>query len=210
MATEINVWANHQLSFSSAIEGVKAFELKVAKNISHWNFKVDDPLKITTNLSEVNYFTNSEILDHNFMRWNEIKIKTNFRYCSEIVILKNVVRIFPTQFRTRYSKWLELVSGQFTSTDENEIQKMMEWRKDWLKFRAYIHLLIRELGGHKIIYLNDHAYQDEEDLFYQGGTLDEVTELLRNSIEPCELELYEMFPNERRAKYTWHFDDLST
>ncbi|MEM6964119.1 MAG: hypothetical protein AAF573_05080 [Bacteroidota bacterium] len=208
MATDVNIWANHQLKISSVAEGMSTFEKATSQKIRHWNFHKDKPPKKTTDPSTVVYFTNFEMLERNFTEYNYILLKTNFKFCEEIMMLGNVLKILPTQFKTRYSKWLAMVAGKLTSPHEAELKRIAEWRKHWLQFRKYTHALVQDLGGNKIIYLDDHSYQQEEDLFYKGESLENVITLLQKTVEGCELELYELFPDDRKAKFTWHFDNL--
>ena len=208
MGADLNVWSNHKLRFNSFEEGIEIFEKQISKNIKQWNFKTDKPLTKTENISDVEYFTHFEILNHNFENCNQIRIWTNFEYCDELTLLRQTIKIHPTKFRTRYSKWQELVADKYETKDEIELAQMKLSRNGWVKFRKYAKEITKILKGEKVIYLNDHSYQKEEDLFYEGKSLNEGIKKLNEIIEPCELELLELFPNDIRAKNTWHYDEI--
>ncbi|MEZ4952188.1 MAG: hypothetical protein R2825_01270 [Saprospiraceae bacterium] len=211
MGVDLNVWSNHKLRFNSYEEGIDEFERMTSKKIRQWDLKKDEPLKKTRNVSEVEYFTHFEVLNQNFENYNEIKIWTNFEFCHWLTLLKQTLKIHPTGFRIRYSKWQELVTENYGSDDEAELEKMKESRKNWIQFREYAHTLTKSLGGDKVIYLNDHTFQNEEGLFFQGKSLSEgINSLnsLNETVEPCELELFKLFPNDIRAKTAWYYDEL--
>ena len=208
MGVDLNVWSNHKLRFNSGGEGIKKFERYTSKKVKQWNFKTDEPLIKTSNISAVEYFTNFEILSYNYEKWKQIRIWTNFEFCDELTLLKQTIQIHPTRFRTRYSKWQQLVTGNYEVDDQDELQKMKEWRKNWMQFRNYAQEITKILKGDKVIYLNDHSYQNEEDLFNEGKSLEEGIKKLKDVAEPCELKLFELFPNDIRAMSTWHYDEI--
>lgn len=208
MGVDLNVWSNHKLKFNSYEEGMNEFERMTSKKIRQWDFKKDKPLKKTRNVLEVEYFTHFEMLSQNFENWNEIKIWTNFEFCDGLTLLKQTFKIHPTGFRIRYSKWQELVTENYESDDEAELEKMKESRKNWVQFREYAHAITKSLEGDKVIYLNDHTFQNEEGLFFQGKSLNEGINILKEIVEPCELELFKLFPNDTRAKAAWYYDEL--
>ncbi|MFK7774810.1 MAG: hypothetical protein AB8F94_21905 [Saprospiraceae bacterium] len=208
MGVDLNVWSNHKLRFNSFEEGIEQIERQSFQKIKQWNFKADRPLIKTSNISEVEYFTHFEILQHNFENWNQIRIWTNFEFCDELTFLKKTVKIHPTKFRTRYSKWLEVVTEKYETEDETELTKMKLSRKNWMEFRKYAKEITTTLKGEKVIYLNDHSYQKEEDLFHEGKSLEEGIKKLKEIVEPCELELLELFPDNIQARNTWYFDEV--
>jgi len=208
MGSDLNIWSSHKLRFNSFAEGIKKFEKQTSKKIKQWNYRTDEPLIKTKNISEVEYFTHFDLLSHNFDNWNQITIRTNFEFCDELTLLRQTFRIHPTKFRTRYSKWQELVTNEFKTENEEELTKMKLSRNNWKEFRKYAYEITKILNGDKIIYLNDHRFQNEEDLFYQGLSLNEVIKKISKIVEPCELELLELFPNDIRAKSTWHYDAI--
>ena len=208
MGVDLNVWSSHKLRFNSFKEGINQFEMQTSKKIKQWNFKKDEPLIKTRNISAVEYFTDFKILNHNFENWNQIRIWTNFEFCDEITLCRQTLQIHPTRFRIRYSKWQELVTDKYETEDKKELAKMKSSRENWISFRKYAKEITKKLNGEKVIYLNDHSYQREEDLFHEGKSLDEGINKLKEIVEPCELELLELFPQEIRVKSTWHYDEL--
>lgn len=206
MSVDLMIWANHSLSFNSAQEGIDKLENLCLRKVRNWNFKSHPPLTQTTHLSEVEYFTNFDILDQNFELWKELRIWTNFQFCDEINLYKTTLRIKPRGFYTRYSKWLQLVSGK--REIEESGNAMEEHRKNWLLFRKYSHEITRRLSGDTLIYLNDHSYQLQEDDFYGGLPFEELIRLLTEIRKPCELKLLELFPDDPWPHRTWHYETL--
>ncbi|MEM9525808.1 MAG: hypothetical protein AAGA31_04315, partial [Bacteroidota bacterium] len=137
MGVDLNIWSNHKLRFNSYEEGIGEFEKITSKKIKQWNFKTDKPLDKTDNISEVEYFTHFEALNHNFENWNKIRIWTNFEFCSELSIFKKTLKIHPTKFRIRYSKWQELVTEKYESDQESEIDRLKLYKNNWIQFRKY-------------------------------------------------------------------------
>ena len=77
-----------------------------------------------------------------------------------------------------------------------------------MKFRKYAKDITKILKGEKVIYLNDHSYQNEESIFFEGKSLEEGIEKLKEVVEPQELEILELFPNDIGAKCAWHYDEI--
>lgn len=208
MSVDLNVWSNHKLRFNSFKEGFEIFELMTSKKLKPWKVNSVKSLIKTNQIEEVEFFASFGKLEYKFDDWKQLRIRTNFEFCDGITLFKQTLKIHPTGFRTRYSKWKELVTGIFEETDEERLKLMKEYQKNWYLFRAFAQKLTRQLGGDKIIYIDDHSYQLEEEFFNQGESLAYVIKLLKNYVEPCELELFESFPDDFFARDTWHFDDI--
>lgn len=209
MGVDLNVWANHKLKFNSFEKGIEEFERLTSRKIKPWNFKTDKPLEKTNKISEIAYFTNFDILKHNFEHWKQIRIWTNFEFCSELTVYGKTIQIHPSSFRIRYSKWQQLVTERYESESVLEIEQLRKSRENWVHFRRYAKEITKTLEGDKVIYLNDHKYQNEEDLFFKGESLEEGILQLSKINEPIELDLFRLYPNDIRAKTTWYFDDLN-
>lgn len=208
MSVDLNIWSNHKLKFNSFKEGIEEFELKTSKKIKHWNSKTGKSLTKTRQLEEIDFFINFELLESNFDKRKQMNISTNFEFCETLTLFEQTLKIHPTRFRTRYSKWKELVTGIFEEENEERLALMKAYQENWVLFRTFAQTITRKLGGDRIIYIDDHSYQPEEEYFLKGGSLDFVMKLLNNYIEPCELELFKLFPNDYFARDTWHFDDI--
>ncbi len=207
MSVDLNVWSSHNLKFNSFEEGITAFEEKTSSKIKPWNPGSGHSIIKTKRIPEIEYFINFETSKRHFDRWKEIRIWTSFEFCNELQLFGKTLKINPAGFRTRYSKWQELVTGVFEDLEIEEIEKINEYRENWLLFRKYSQEISLILGGEKIIYINDHSFQTEEDVFYQGESLESGIELLHNKIEPCHLDLLESLPKVFRASNTWYYEN---
>ena len=208
MSVDLNIWSNHNLKFNSLKEGMDAFEQMTSQKIVHWNFKTDEPLERTSNISSVEYFTNFEILDYNFNQWNSIRIWTNYYCCNELTLYNQTIKIHPTNFRTRYSRWKELVANKYDADGWLDPSDFEESRKNWIGFRNYVHQIVRTLHGTRVIYFNDNSYQNEEDLYYQGGSLEDGIAVLDKIVKPMELEYLQLFPDNMKVQTAWYYEDL--
>lgn len=208
MSVDLNIWANHQLAFSSAKEGISSFEEMTQKTVKHWNRNTDDPLTTTTKNEQIEFFTNEEMLENNFQKWNQIRIATNFHFCDEISIYKHSLKVHPKWFKTRFSEWKKFITQSYKN-EAAEYRKLMEgYDQNWQTFRQFCHLIIPLLGGTRVLYIDDHGFQLQEDKFYEGLPFDSVWDLLSKAKEPLELEYLQLFPNDFLANYTWYYEEL--
>ena len=207
MSVDLNVWSNHTLKFSSFAEGLEMFELKTGKRLVREAFETNEAAGETDELPKIQYFTNFETLKHNFKRFNQIKILTNFTYCREIDLYAKTVNFKPRGFYTRYTRWKKLASGNIESHDGEDAKTMSRFRANWELFRYFSIELTKNLGGNRIIYIDDN-FQPQEDKFREGRSLECGFGLMREISEPYELELLELCPSEFEEKHAWFFEEL--
>lgn len=208
MSADLSVWSNHKMIYNSPEEGIEVFQRLTSKKLMQLDYRTDQPLLLTKKIEEIDYYTNFELLGRQYGNRGQISIATNFEFCNVIEIYSKTMKIKPTGFRTRYGIWQELVTGKYESEDKDEMARMRTYRKYWLVFRKFIHLITKELGGDKIIYIDDQNYQLQEDELYEGHSLEQGIISLKEFREPYELELLALFPDKFKAKYTWHYEEL--
>ena len=71
MGVDLNVWSNHQLKFNTLEKGIQEFEKKTAQTIKQWNYIKDEPIPKTRNVSQLEYYTDFNILQQNYTTWKE-------------------------------------------------------------------------------------------------------------------------------------------
>ena len=208
MSVDLNVWSNHKLTFSSFAEGLELFELKTGKTLVHENLETNKTINEIGDPEHIRYSADFDTLGHNFKRYNQITILTNFAYCRELVLYGRTVNFKPRGFYTRYTRWKKLVAGNFDDLDGEDAGTMSQFKAYWESFRSFSKNLTRELDGDRIIYIDDNL-QPQEDKFREGRSLECGIRLMSEVCEPYELGFLELFPSEFEEKYAWFYEELN-
>lgn len=175
MGVDILFFANHKVkgnSFETRIHDIEKRldrKIQIIPNIPH---SKDNLPKETDKLEEVIYYITNSKEDEKFNKLNEININTNFSYFSGMKIFDKTLMMYPNNLSPDSYKW-KLYLG-----DEHEKEKgsleYKEYNKAWKEFQNFKYQIIDKLGGNKIVYIDDHNFQEPEDLFYKGKELEKI------------------------------------
>lgn len=208
MSADLNIWAIHSMSFDTVKSGILQIEKKLGKPLKHLNSKDQNTVERTSELKEVEFYTDFDILEHNFNNWKSIEIRTNFSYCPKMKITPSAIQFGPIGFYIRFNKWIELVNGDFDKHADKEVVKMNAMRLKWVAFHEYTKLITTQLGGDTIIFLDDNRFQKQEDILYGGGNFIDFIAELNKKDSPLELETFADLKNSNKIKYTWYYNKL--
>jgi hypothetical protein len=84
MSVELDVWADHKINFDSLVKVIDFIELKTEKKIIHQSRSKKKELKETTQIKEIQYFTDFE----------RIELNTNFAFCHQIKIYSQTMNFW--------------------------------------------------------------------------------------------------------------------
>lgn len=207
MGTLLNIVSNHQLRFDSGLEGIKVFEKAVNQKVNDWNFKTDKALAKTSTVNQVTFSTNHEIIEYNFTRWKELRIFTNYQYCDEVKIYKNTIKFHSTGFKSKYSEWKKMLFDEYLGEEMNAYEVEV-YQQQWKEMRTFVKWITRQLSGYKIIYFGDSRFQSQEEIYYEGGTIDELIDEMTKGWPPTAYNDIRKFQDNHITKYGWYIDNI--
>lgn len=152
--------------------------------------------KETDKYEEVIYYISNINEAENYSKLNEISIYTNFTYLSGIKIFDKTLEFRPNKFSTDSYKWKLLLGDEYEKKKKSI--EYLEYNKHWKEFQKFKCQIVEKLGGDKVVYIDDHSFQEAEDLFYQGKGFEEVF-----------VELQKIGPLFRMEKLYNDFDEIS-
>jgi hypothetical protein len=195
MGVDIQIFVNHEVkgkSFKSRINDIEKRLQKKIEVIPNIPYSKENLPKETEKYEEVIYYIANPNEEENFKIFDEIKINTNFAYFSGLRIFRNTMIIYPNKLSTDSYNW-KLYLGDEYEKKQKSIE-YTEYNKAWKEFQKFKYQIIDKLGGNKIVYIDDHNFQEAEDLFYKGKELEEVMVELQKVGPLFEIEkLYNNF-----------------
>lgn len=193
MSVDLQIWNNHKLVWGkSPNKVISGIETLIDQEIQTFHSKEKEIIGVVNDLKDVQYYTFTNQLEHNFNNEQEITIRLNYNLCSEIRIFKSSCLVGASGFFTRWSSWKKLLSKEYMKEENKEKQQIWnEYFLNWLEFDSFLKQFVASIGGDEILYINDLAYQVPEDLFYKGEDFGKVkSEFLK--IGKCE-KLYQLY-----------------
>lgn len=175
MGVDILFLANHKVKGNSFEKRICDIEKRLNTKIQlipNIPYLKENLPKETDKLEEAIYYITDPNEEEYFNKLDEIKIKTNFTYFSEIRIFNKTMMMYPNRLSTDSYKW-KLYLGDDYEKKQNSIA-YQEYNRTWKEFQRFKFQIINKLGGNKIVYIDDHSFQKPEDLFYKGKELEEV------------------------------------
>ena len=208
MSVELDVWAEHKINFGSAVEALDFFESRIETKINHRSFAEKNELKETSQINEIQYFTDFERLSSNFKNLKKIELVTNFAFCHRIKIYAETINFWGRGFYTRDSRWMELITRNFADEAHWNPTLAVEFTNNWRQFRNYCKEITRKSDGKKIVYIRDNFTMIDK--FFNGESLQNGIEheLKTGVAEHFDIDLVEHFPDDFKNKYVWFFEDL--
>ncbi len=84
MGSLLEIIGSHKLKFNSGEDVVNQFQSIFNVKIKNGNYQSNEVKNKHENPNQIEYFVALDYLEQNFTRWKEVKIMTNFKFCSEI------------------------------------------------------------------------------------------------------------------------------
>ena len=213
MGVDIQFFANHNIKGKTFVERLNHIEKRLQRdihlipNIPH---NKENLPKKTNEIDEAIYFITNPKEEEIFNSSNEISIYTNFAYFSGMTIYNRTMKIYPDGLSTHSYKWKLYLGDEYEKKKKST--EFLEYNRNWEEFQKFKFQIISKLGGNKIIYIDDHSFQEPEDLFYQGKKLEEVLIELKKigplfKIEKLYNDFDEIF-NDFDLKYYGFYEEL--
>ena len=204
MGSTLTIIGNHQLKFSSGKEVIHQFETILNTKIKNGNYQSEEVKNKHENPEKIDFFAAYDYLDHNFNTWNEVRIMTNFKYCSEINIHKNTLSY---NNGCRYKYW---VANLFEENNQEDLKEMYKFcQLYWNEVHKFSKNITTQIGGDLQIYFEDSRFQEEIDLHYEGKTLRMLFEAMKKKWAPTELHEAPKRKNEFLVKNGWYFEKIN-
>ena len=183
MSTLLQIVGNHKLEFNSGQEAINLLVDNLNVEIADGNYDSDNVRNKVNEPSEIKYFVNFEHLDRNFNLWNAIKIHTNYKYCPEINLFRKTISF---DNNCTYSNWKDVILKNDVSQDNKN--KHIYCQVAWKHINTLSVAITRKIGGNKIILFDDSRFQNEEELYHKGESIETVIKEFSEKWPPTEFE----------------------
>ncbi len=84
MGSLLEIIGSHKLKFNSGKDVVNEFQAILNVKIKNGTYPSNEVKNKQEDRHQIEYFVALDYLEQNFKRWKEVKIMTNYKYCSEI------------------------------------------------------------------------------------------------------------------------------
>lgn len=199
MGVDLLIFSNHSIKGKSYQERIKNIELRLGAKINsipNVPYENEYVQNTTQEIEDTIYYCDSIDGKEHFRNFNEIKIKTNYEWFSGIRMFDKTMMLIPNNLSTDNYKWKLYLGDGFERKQKSK--EYVDYNKSWKKFQKFQLYILKILGGTQTIYFDDHSFQEPEDLFYQGKSIDETLPELEK-IGPF-LEIKQLYYN---------FDEIS-
>ena len=205
MGSLLEIIGSHKLKFNSGKDVVNEFQAILNVKIKNGTYQSNEVKNKQEDRHQIEYFVALDYLEQNFKRWKEVKIMTNYKYCSEINIHKKTLSF---NNGCRYKYWN---TNLFEEEYQEDLKQQYEFCKTyWAEVHDFSKDTTKQLGGEMQIYFEDSRFQDEIDLCFQGKSLIQVFEIMKEKWEPTEIFEVRKRKNEFLVKNGWYFEKLNT
>lgn len=182
MSVDLQIWNNHKLVWNkSPYKVISDIESLIDCEIPTFHSKEREVIGLVNDIKDIQYYAFTNQLEHNFKNEQEITIRLNYNLCSELRIFRSSCLVGASGFFTRWTSWKKLLTKDYLKEELKERQNIWnEYFLKWLEFDGFLKEFVKNIGGDEILYINDLAYQEPEDLFYKGEDFKHVkSELLK-------------------------------
>jgi hypothetical protein len=205
MGSLLEIVGSHKLKFNSGKDVVNQFQSIFNVKIKNGTYQSNEVKNKHEDLNQIEYFVALDYLEQNFNKWNEVKVMTNYKYCSEINIHGKTLSF---NNGCRYKYWN---GNLFEEEFQKDLKQQYEFCKTyWKEVHKFSKNTTKQLGGEMQIYFEDSRFQEEIDLCFQGKSLNQVFNVLKEKWEPTEINDARKRKNEFLVKNGWYFEKMNT
>jgi len=205
MGVDLLIFSNHSIKGDSYEERIKNIELKLESNIQsipNVPYKKIYVPKSTSNIQDVIYYSDQLDGKKHYQLFNEIQFNTNYEWFGGVRIFDKTMLIDPNGFSTDTYKWKQFLGDEYTKKQQSE--EYLNYNQKWKEFQIFHNILLTKFGGNQTIFIDDHTFQEPEDLFYQGKMMNEILPELEKVGPILEIEnLYDRY-EEISEKYKYY------
>ncbi|MTB51693.1 hypothetical protein [Lewinella sp. W8] len=205
MGSLLEIIGSHKLKFNSGEDVVNQFQSIFNVKIKNGNYQSNEVKNKHENPNQIEYFVALDYLEQNFIRWKEVRIMTNFKFCSEINIHGKTLS-FNNGCRYKYWK-----GNLFEEEYQEDLKRQYALCKTyWKEVHKFSKKTTKRLGGEMQIYFEDSRFQEEIDLCFQGNSLNYVFDAMKEKWEPTEIDDARKRKDEFLVKNGWYFEKMNT
>jgi hypothetical protein len=184
MSVIIKVYTNHSLTIEDYNQGIELLE-EILK-IRVLDTEVANQ-EVTTNESQVNYYTRRPYFEQRFKEGWGIWIQSNYKLCTRFVVYRHAIEFdISGELNLKTHIWRKLVTRQYNYFPNSSMSGFEQTLAEWNNTRAWISKISRQLGGDTLIYLNDgsHGHIIGEEMIWENQEFPAVLEALKKLREP--------------------------
>ena len=205
MSVDLLIFSNHTIKGDSYEERLKNVELKLESSIEsipNVPHKKSNIPKTTSRITDVIYYNDKLDSKKHYQLFNEIQITTNYEWLGSIRIFDKTMLINPNGFSSDTYKWKQFLGDEYTKKQKSA--ECINYQQHWKEFQIFHHQILTKFGGNQTIFIDDHSFQEPEDLFYQGKTMKDILPELEKIGPILEIEnLYNRY-DEISEKYKYY------
>ncbi len=204
MGSLLEIVGNHKLQFNAGKDVVNQFQSILNVKIKNGTYQSHEVRNKQEDRNQIEYFVALDSLEQNFKRWKEVKIMTNYKYCSEINFYEKTLRF---NNGCRYKYWNTNI---FEEAYQEDLKQQYESCKIyWAEVHEFSKNITKQLGGEMQIYFEDSRFQEEMDLCFQGKSLIQIFEVMKEKWVPTEIHDTRKRKNEFLVKNGWYFEKFN-
>lgn len=203
MGSLLEIIGNHQLKFTSAQAVIDQFESALNVRINNGTYQSVEVQNKHTDAAKIEYFTAYDFLEQNFNTYKEVRILTNYQYCSELNIHGQTLSY---SNGCAYKYWIDVLLEEEQYEDRKSQYAFC--KAHWAAVHKYAHHISKLIGGDQLMFFNDDRFQDEIDLCFQGKSLDAFLAAARQKWEPTELQEALNRKDEFMVRHGWYFEKI--
>jgi hypothetical protein len=205
MGSILEIVGNHKLNFSSGKEVVNQLQSIFDIEIKNGTYQSNEVKNKHEDSNKIEYFIALDYLEQNFDRWKEVKLMTNYKFCSELNIHRKTLK-FSTGCRYKYWK-VNLFEDEY---DENLKEQYEFCKTHWNEVHKFSLNITNLVEGDMQIYFEDSRFQDELDMCFQGKPLNNIFEAMQEKWKPTELNEARNRKDEFLVKNGWYYEKINT
>ena len=204
MGSLLEIIGNHKLIFTSGKTVVSQLESILSTKIKNGTYHASEVQNKHDQIDKIEYFTAYDALEQNFDTWKEVRILTNFKYCSEINIHRQTLSY---SNGCRYKYWKGLL---FDEGYNEKLKNQYEFCKiSWNEVHKFSSDFSRLIRGDTLIFFEDSRFQDEIDMSFAGESLASIIDVMKEKWKAVKLQDAPNHKDEFVVKNGWYFEFIT-
>ena len=203
MGSLLQILGNHDLEFNSGKRAVQLFEDRLNIEVKNGTYQTESVKNKIDDIQQIKFFTAYDFVEENYEKWKEVKILTNYKYCSEISIFEKVIRY---ENACKYSYWKNCMFNEIFP--EDRIKQYEFCVVSWKRVNDLSIKLTRLLGGETLIYFDDSRFQNEEDIYHQGESIKVLIDEMSKKWIPTAFEDILNRKEEFNVRNGWYINKI--